>query len=26
MIVCGAFKDDLEWLRGHGAIFMKPLT
>jgi hypothetical protein len=25
MTVCGDFKDDLEWLRGHGAVFMKPL-
>lgn len=25
MIVCGDIKDDLEWLRGHGAVFMKSL-
>ena len=25
MIVCGDIKDDLEWLRGHGAVFMKPI-
>lgn len=25
MTVCGDIKDDLEWLRGHGAVFMKSL-
>lgn len=25
MIVCGDIKGDLEWLRGHGAVFMKPI-
>jgi len=26
MIVCGEYQEDLDWLRGHGAIFMKPVT
>ena len=25
MVICGAFREDLDWLREHGALFMKPL-
>lgn len=25
MVICGGYKEDLDWLRAHGARFMKPL-